>query len=324
MDEQRSFLETYTPRNIGWEIANRLRPIFTRLRSMLDARRRAARYDGRHAADVGSFYDVHHEAFMSVYGPVIQAMRTVDLEHLLDYQIERMGLTAGQVVLDAGCGVCAPAVHFARRVDVHIDAITASPTQAADARNRIHRAGLDDRVTVVDGDYHRLSDYYDEEHYDLIYFLESFGHSRAKPYLLDMCWRMLRPGGSLYIKDLFQRVAPDRRQAQRIAFEIRKINEAYHYDVANLNEILDVVRRRGFYLESLQSVDLDLDAFEGLAISNEFQELTGIAPIGDWDTYVFPVDFFELRCRKPAFDLSARPDRHFLQNQAAMQAESGS
>jgi hypothetical protein len=67
----------------------------------------------------------------------------------------------------------------------------------------------------------------------------------------------------------------------------------------------------------LKAVDLDLSEFENLAISNEFQELTGIALIDDWDDYVFPVDFFELRCIKPDFDLADRPDRHFLQNRLA-------
>ncbi len=44
-----------------------------------------------------------------------------------------------------------------------------------------------------------------------------------------------------------------------------------------------------------------LEDFENLTISNEFQELTGIARIHDWGSYVFPVEFFDLQCRKPWF-----------------------
>ena len=36
----------------------------------------------------------------------------------------------------------------------------------------------------------------------------------------------------------------------------------------------------------------DINDFENLAISNEFQELTGIAKIDNWEEYIFPVDFF--------------------------------
>jgi hypothetical protein len=128
---------------------------------------------------------------------------------------------------------------------------------------------------------------------------------------------MLRPGGVLYIKDLFKRLPLRPGDQVRIDREVRKINEAYHYDVSDLNEVLDMVRSRGFILAFLKAVDLDLSEFENLAISNEFQELTGIALIDDWDDYVFPVDFFELRCIKPDFDLADRPDRHFLQNRLA-------
>jgi hypothetical protein len=36
---------------------------------------------------------------------------------------------------------------------------------------------------------------------------------------------------------------------------------------------------------------------------------------------VFPVDFFELKCLKPSYDLNDRPDRYFLQHLYYMQAK---
>ena len=93
-----------------------------------------------------------------------------------------------------------------------------------------------------------------------------------------------------------------------------KINEAYRYDIADLNTLLDHIRRKGYILTSLKTIDLNLADFENLSISNDFQELTGIARIDNWSEYVFPVDFFELKCLKPGYDLNERPDRYFLQN----------
>jgi len=59
---------------------------------------------------------------------------------------------------------------------------------------------------------------------------------------------------------------------------------------------------------------LQLSEFENLSLSNEFQELTGIACIDNWEEYIFPVEFFELKCLKPDYDIDQRLDRYFLQH----------
>jgi hypothetical protein len=125
---------------------------------------------------------------------------------------------------------------------------------------------------------------------------------------------MLKPGGILYIKDLFRRIPVRPEHQERIDREIRKINQAYRYDVGSLNAVLDDLRGKGFILATLKTIDLDLAQFEDLAISNEFQELTGLARIENWSEYVFPVDFFEIKCIKPEFNIDERLDRHFLQD----------
>ena len=69
----------------------------------------------------------------------------------------------------------------------------------------------------------------------------------------------------------------------------------------------------------MKTIDIPIEEFENLNISNEFQELTGMAKIEDWADYVFPVDFFEFFCIKPQFDLSNGLDKYFLQNLMYMQ-----
>jgi hypothetical protein len=125
---------------------------------------------------------------------------------------------------------------------------------------------------------------------------------------------MLKPGGTLYVKDLFRRIPLRPEHGAIIDREIRRIDEAYRYEVGDLNAVLDAARGRGFIVAALKTVDLRVSDFEDLAISNQFQELTGIAPIRNWDDYVFPVDFFELKCVKPEFPVDERLDRHFLQS----------
>jgi len=264
--------------------------------------------------DVGAFYDHYNDAFLKVYGEVIQAFRTTDVAKLLDYQIGVMEMKPGMKVLDAGCGVCGPAIHFAKHAGVEVHAVTISQEQFDRSKECIAAAGLQDKVFVYLGDYHDLIAIVGANDFDRVYFLESFGHSPYHSKAIDSAWKVLKSGGLLYIKDLFRRepLLPDHVQA--IEREIKKINDAYRYNIADLYEVLRHIRKEGWILSKLKTVDLAIAEFENLTISNEFQELTGIAKIEGWDDYVFPIDFFELHCIKPEFDLSNGLDKYFLQN----------
>src|SRR5689334_6724984 len=68
--------------------------------------------DHTHSKRVGEFYDQQHDAFLKVYGDTIQAFRTTDITKLLEYQARSMGLKNGMKILDAGCGICGPAIYF--------------------------------------------------------------------------------------------------------------------------------------------------------------------------------------------------------------------
>ena len=312
--ESRTFWQIYTLRNIKNETKARFSALKERWTRQRDSTKLAGTYDDKHASRVGSFYDKHYDDFLEVYGEVIQAFRTRNITDLLNYQIKSIGLHAGQRVLDAGCGMAAPAIYFAENAGVQVDGITISQAQYEAAREKIAGANLGSKIRVLRGDYHKLASYFEREAYDVVYFLESFGHSIAKRQLLGACWEVLKPGGVLYIKDLFKRIPLKAEHKNRIDREITRINEAYHYDVADLNTVLDNLRAKGFILVSLKTIDFNLEQFEDLAISNKFQELTGLARIENWEDYVFPVEFFELKCVKPEFSLDERLDRYFLQH----------
>ncbi len=264
--------------------------------------------------DVGDFYNRYSDKFLQVYGQVIQAFRTTDISKLLDYQIEAMQLKAGMKVLDAGCGVCGPALYFSQKTGVEVHAITISEEQYNQSVEKIKDAGLENKVFVYYGDYHQLQEVVKQIDFDVVYFLESFGHSPYHNKAIEAAWQVLNPGGLLYIKDLFRREPLLPEYAEKIEREIKKINESYHYNIADLYEVLKYVRTKGWILSKLKTIDLPLNDFENLTISNEFQELTGIAKIESFDDYVFPVDFFELYLIKPQFNLDCGLDKYFLQH----------
>lgn len=268
---------------------------------------------------VGDFYNAYNDKFVQVYGDIIQAYRTTDVTKLLDYEIASIGFAPGMKACDAGCGVCGPAIYFAQQCGIEVEALTVSEVQKQEAEKKINAAALTDKVKVQVGDYHDIAATLGKEKFDVVYFLESFGHSYNHAKAIESAWNALKPGGTLYIKDLFRKIAVYPEHQVKIDYEIGRINEAYRYNIAELNTVLDAMRKQGFAIMFVKTVDLKLEDFENLTISNDFQELTGIAKIENWEDYIFPVDFFEIKCYKPVNDLQYGLDKYFLQNLYWMQ-----
>ena len=273
------------------------------------------------AESVGEFYNQQTDNFLKVYGEVIQAFRTTDINTLLDYQIEAIGFEDGWKVLDAGCGVCGPARYFASKKNISIDAVTISQDQVDKSNLYIDKEHLKEKVKVHLGDYHHLSKQFPQNTYNAVYFLESFGHAHNHLQVIDESWEILKPGGTLYIKDLFIKEGAFEGHQEAIQKEVENINKAYRYNIADLYQVIKHLRKKGFIVSTIKTIDLKLEEFENLTISNDFQELTGINKIENLKEYVFPVDFFEIKCYKPWNDIVFGNSRYFLQNLYYMQIE---
>ena len=115
---------------------------------------------------------------------------------------ERAGVSDGDRLLDAGCGVGGPAVAIAQRHRrCRIDGITVSMAQAREAAALTRRRSIDGRVGVMRGDYHALP--FRDVSFDGALFLESIGYSPDHGTLFAEARRVVRPGGWVYVKDVF-------------------------------------------------------------------------------------------------------------------------
>ncbi|MDX2000840.1 MAG: class I SAM-dependent methyltransferase [Chitinophagales bacterium] len=261
---------------------------------------------------VQQFYNENTHRFLQVYGDIIQAYRTNDVTNYLDYTIKSAGLENDQIILDAGCGIAGPARYFASKLDVQIKGCTISDVQVDMAIEKIKAENLSNKIEVRQGDYHTMYEMYGENQFDRILFLESFGHSNNKTKLIEAAWKTLKPGGQLYIKDLFEREASNSTDAERIKEICYEINAGYQYNIANLYDVLKDIRRLGFILNFVKTPEVEIGIFEHLTISNQFQDLFNISKIESWDNYVFPIDFYEIKCQKPAFDLNIDKHLYFM------------
>jgi cyclopropane fatty-acyl-phospholipid synthase-like methyltransferase len=163
---------------------------------------------------VESFYDEWTDRFVAGFGTTFQAgfvkRNPGDPEDPAISALllaERAGIRDGTRVLDAGCGVGGPAVAVARQhAQTQWCCATVSAVQAARARRFVSEAGLAGRIGVVRADYHHLP--VADASFDTVLFLESCGYSPDRRSLFAEAARVVRPGGHVYVKDVFARPGP--------------------------------------------------------------------------------------------------------------------
>ena len=116
-------------------------------------------------------------------------------EAKLELVCRKLGLQAGERVLDVGCGWGSFAIHAARRHGVQVLGVTLSAPQVALAQERARAAGVEDLVEFRVADYRELGD----REFDAISsigMVEHVGEERIDLYARTLA-ELLRPGGRL-------------------------------------------------------------------------------------------------------------------------------
>jgi SAM-dependent methyltransferase len=208
--------------------------------------------------DVKRYYDERTGAYLEGFGEVFQGSRPASTTDLLNYIIEAAELRGSLRILDAGCGVCGPALFFAQNPDLTVEALTISPVQVAEALKRVRAQGLEKRITVREGDFHDLATIYEADSFDRILFLEALCHARDYRTVLEQALKVLKPGGLLYIKDFYCqdfRAKPDLLETRME--DLRALNRCYRLALPDLPSLLDLVSELGFMLEYLRKPGYD-------------------------------------------------------------------
>ncbi len=244
---------------------------------------------------VADYYNEWSEKYKQVYGKIIQAHRPPNDQVLMEYTILSAGLDNGQKILDAGCGNCEPAAYFARKFTVQIEALTISAKQVSESKRRIEETQLQDKIHVQQGDYHELDKIYPLDCFDKILFLESLGHAGEPSLVIESAYKVLRPGGEIYIKDFYPKITADESIARKIKQVVENLNHHYSYNTLDLNETIEALRKSNFEIVFIKQIDFKNDA----AIKNDFEEKFGIDLFGEMEEFYF-AEWLEIKCVKPA------------------------
>jgi len=250
--------------------------------------------DKNDVLSVAKYYDEWTARYMEVAGDAIQAFRTKDLNILYDYTAHAAEIEDGMHILDAGCGICGPAIYFASTYKIKIDAITVSDEQVRIAIQKINSASLRGQVTPIQGDYHCLTKYYAVDSFDIVLFLESLGHAENPEKVVQECYNVLKPGGCIYIKDFFQRESNDKEHQRHLDGTVENINRLYAYNTLDLHEILSALRKSDFILKYIRKPTFDDDQ----TVRAEFEARNNINIFGDLLPFI-PSDWLELFFKKP-------------------------
>lgn len=185
---------------------------------------------------IKSFYDKNTSIYIEQTGGYIHGYATP--EGFLSNFLNENFIKGSKVILDAGCGIGKLSTEIASiNNEVNINALTISEKQYCIGKKLIHENNIQDRVHIELGDFHQLSKIYPENYFDRIIFNESLLHSKNIDLVLSETYKVLKKGGMVYSKDIYQNATCNLIEFLDYKKVVRKINRNYHYYPINTRKM---------------------------------------------------------------------------------------
>jgi SAM-dependent methyltransferase len=253
----------------------------------------------RRIKNIARHYDRETPKWLPIMGDVYNASRPESTEELLSYLMREAGMKDGMKIFDAGCGVCGPAIAYASQLNIDITSITISKVQYDIAKEKIAAAKLRGRIDLRLGDYNRSGEMFAPGSFDMVYFGETFCYAENPIDMLNTVYKLLKPGGIVYMRDLF------------LIDDLKKENEAFYHKIrTKINE---------FYATNLTDEFNNIDSFSKILHASPFEVLfirkpqyitdnyslykvyQGMGDLGSDDArdVIRVFDFFEAKAVKP-------------------------
>lgn len=178
-------------------------------------------------ARIRALYDAWSPEFLAAAGSTFQsglikrsAESREDPDDSTRICAEAAGLVDGEHILDAGCGIGGPASALLTGYpNCTLEGVTLSPVQVSIAGDLTAACGVRDRANFRVADYHALP--FEDASFDIVFFFECTGYSPFPAAMYAEAARVLRPGGRVYVKDVFRRASTltEEEEARMVAFD---------------------------------------------------------------------------------------------------------
>lgn len=161
--------------------------------------------DYYNSGDADHFYfqiwggeDIHVGLYQSDSEPIRDASRRT-----VEDMAGRLNLTPETRLLDIGSGYGGAARFLARKHGLnHVVCLNLSETQNQRNREMTQKAGLGDRIRVVDGAFESIGE--PDSDFDVVWCQDSILHSGNKKKVFEEVFRVLKPGGTFIFTDPMQ------------------------------------------------------------------------------------------------------------------------
>lgn len=130
---------------------------------------------------------------------------------------DRVRITPGERVLDAGCGVGGSSLWLATEREVEAVGITLASRQVEMARSNARRRGLTERVQFEVADFTATP--FPDASFDVVWAVESLCHAPDKAAFYREAARLLRPGGRVVVADFVRAARPVDPQGEQLLRE---------------------------------------------------------------------------------------------------------